>query len=44
MLPIGESARFLTSIREVIEKTAEAMPTHEQFIASNCAAPRAEAA
>jgi tryptophan halogenase len=44
MLDVGESARFIASIRDVIEKTALAMPTHEQFIARHCAAPRVEAA
>ena len=38
MLEVEESARFIASIRESIEKTALAMPTHEQFIAQHCAA------
>lgn len=44
MLEVEESGRFLASIRDVIEKTALAMPTHEQFIARHCAAPLAEVA
>ena len=44
MLEVEESKRFLASIRDVIHKTALAMPTHEQFIARHCAAARAEAA
>jgi tryptophan halogenase len=44
MLPLDESARFLSSVREVIEKTALAMPTHAEFIARNCAARQPEAA
>jgi tryptophan halogenase len=39
MLPLDESARFLASVRDVILKTAEAMPSHADFIARNCAAP-----
>ena len=37
-LPADESARFLAHVRDVIDKTAAAMPTHEAFIAQNCAA------
>ena len=44
MLGVEEAARFIASIREVIHKTALAMPTHEQFIARHCATPRTEAA
>jgi tryptophan halogenase len=36
-LPVPESARFLQHLRDVIRKTAEAMPAHEDFIADNCA-------
>lgn len=36
-LPFDESARFLASIREVIHKTAMAMPRHEDFIDRYCA-------
>jgi tryptophan halogenase len=38
MLPLEESARFLSSIREVIQKTALSMPTHQQFIDHHCKA------
>ena len=38
-LPQAESARFLAHLRDVIGKTAAAMPTHDQFIARHCAAP-----
>ncbi|WP_333922560.1 tryptophan 7-halogenase [Sphingomonas sp. LR59] len=38
-LPLGEATRFMAHIREMIGKTAEAMPTHEDFIAQHCAAP-----
>jgi|tagenome__1003787_1003787.scaffolds.fasta_scaffold20909988_2 tryptophan halogenase len=44
MLPLDESARFLASVREVIQKTALAMPSHADFIARNCAALQPEAA
>ena len=44
MLPLDESARFLASVRDVIEKTALAMPSHADFIARNCAARQPEAA
>jgi len=35
---IDESRRFLESIRDVIDKTALAMPTHQQFIDRHCSA------
>jgi len=38
MLPTEESASFLASIRDVVRKTAEAMPTHQQFIDQICRA------
>ncbi len=43
-LPQAESARFLAYLRDVIGKTAAAMPTHEQFIEQHCAAPTRQAA
>jgi tryptophan halogenase len=36
-LPPGESARFMAHVRDMIDKTATAMPTHEAFIAEHCA-------
>ncbi|WP_267394138.1 MULTISPECIES: tryptophan halogenase family protein [unclassified Sphingomonas] len=39
-LPLDDSIRLMAHLREVIGKTAAAMPTHEQFIAQHCAAPR----
>ena len=44
MLPLDESARFLASVRDVIHKTAVAMPSHADFIARNCASRQPEAA
>jgi tryptophan halogenase len=38
VLPPGDSARFMAHVRDMIDKTAAAMPTHEQFIMQNCAA------
>ena len=35
-LPPEESSRFLASIRDVIQRTALAMPTHQQFIDRHC--------
>lgn len=37
-LPVDESRRFLASIRDVIRKTALAMPSHGDFIARHCRA------
>lgn len=37
-LPVSETGRFLHHLRDVIGKTAAAMPTHEEFIAQHCAA------
>jgi tryptophan halogenase len=36
----AQSRSFLASIREVIEKTALAMPRHQVFIGRHCAAPK----
>jgi tryptophan halogenase len=36
----AQSRSFLASIREVIEKTALAMPRHQDFIGRHCAAPK----
>jgi tryptophan halogenase len=44
LLEAEESTRFIASIQGVIEKTALAMPTHQQFIDRHCAAGQAEAA
>jgi tryptophan halogenase len=44
MLPPAETTRFLAHLREVIGKTAAAMPAHDAFIAQHCAAPAAFAA
>jgi tryptophan halogenase len=38
MLPPGDSVRFMAHVRDMIGKTAAAMPTHEDFIAQHCAA------
>ena len=43
-LGVADTTRFMAHLREVIGKTAAAMPTHEQFIAQHCAAPVAAAA
>ncbi|HXH16018.1 MAG TPA: tryptophan halogenase family protein [Sphingomonas sp.] len=40
-LPPEETARFMDHVRAVIGKTADAMPTHAQFIAQHCAAEMA---
>src|SRR5205085_7448620 len=42
--PVEESRQFIASTRDVIAKTALAMPTHADFIARNCAAPQSAAA
>ena len=36
--PVEETRRQLARLREQIRQTAEAMPTHEKFIADNCRA------
>ncbi|MDP9421331.1 MAG: tryptophan 7-halogenase [Pseudomonadota bacterium] len=41
---VEESRRFLASIRDVIGKTALAMPTHQQFIDRHCRADPVELA
>ena len=38
-LPPEETARFMAHVREMIDKTAAAMPRHEDFITQHCAAP-----
>ncbi|MEG3082104.1 tryptophan halogenase family protein [Sphingomonas sp. PB2P12] len=43
-LPAEESARFLAHVRDMVDKTAAAMPTHEAFIAQHCAAQTHRAA
>ncbi|MEG3088906.1 tryptophan halogenase family protein [Sphingomonas sp. PB4P5] len=37
-LPMMESARLMAHLRDIVAKTAAAMPSHEQFIAEHCAA------
>ena len=39
VLPAGETARFMAHVRDMIDKTAAAMPIHEDFIARHCATP-----
>jgi tryptophan 7-halogenase len=41
---VDESRQFLAATRDVIAKTAQAMPTHQQFIDRHCAAPQLSAA
>lgn len=41
MLPIDESARFLTHLRDLYARTAAAMPEHGAFIARHCASASA---
>ncbi len=38
MGPIEQNGRFLQQMREIVTKTAEAMPRHEDYIAAHCAA------
>jgi tryptophan halogenase len=38
----GEIRQFVENIRQVLERSADAMPTHEDFIARHCAAERAK--
>ena len=44
VLPADEAGDFLRHLRDIVSKTAYAMPTHEEFIARNCAARRPEVA
>ena len=41
-IPREEVDRFMASIRDVIQKTALAMPMHQQFIDHHCRAEPAE--
>ncbi|MBD8680108.1 tryptophan halogenase family protein [Sphingomonas sp. CFBP 13720] len=43
-LSIEDAERFLAHLRDVIGKTAAAMPTHEQFISQHCASNMLRAA
>jgi len=43
-LPVAETERFMRHLRDVIKKTAAAMPTHEDFIARHCEARQPVAA
>jgi tryptophan halogenase len=38
MLPVGETTQFMNHMREIVARTAEAMPRHEDYIAQHCAA------
>ncbi len=40
MLPVDETVQFMNHMREIVARTAEAMPTHEDYIAMNCAMAR----
>ncbi len=44
LLPADGTGRFMAHLRDVIGRTAAAMPPHEQFIARHCAAAPARAA
>ncbi|HVJ01684.1 MAG TPA: tryptophan halogenase family protein [Sphingomonas sp.] len=37
MLPAEETVRFMSHMRDIIARTAEAMPRHEDYIAQHCA-------
>ncbi len=39
MLPVEETTRFLAHLRTTIARAAEAMPSHADYLARNCAAP-----
>jgi tryptophan halogenase len=38
MLPVDETARLLAHLRDLVARTAEAMPRHEDYIARHCPA------
>ena len=38
MLPVDETTRFMAHMRDIIARSAEAMPGHEDYIARHCAA------
>jgi hypothetical protein len=38
-LPVDKLRRFVQNIKEVVAKTAHAMPAHGNFIERNCAGP-----
>ncbi|QWT19588.1 tryptophan 7-halogenase [Bacillus sp. NP157] len=38
-MPDADLPRFLASVRDIVSKNVDLMPTHEQFIARECAAP-----
>jgi tryptophan halogenase len=40
MLPVGETVQFMNHMRDIVGRTAEAMPTHEDYIAKHCAMAR----
>jgi tryptophan halogenase len=40
MLPVDETTRFITHMRDIIAQTADAMPRHEDYITRYCAAGR----
>lgn len=44
ILPVDETTRFMSHMRDVIARTAEAMPRHEDYIARNCTAQQTEMA
>jgi tryptophan halogenase len=43
MLPVEETGEFMRHMRDVVARTAEAMPRHEDYIAQHCAAARSGA-
>ncbi|ATY31031.1 tryptophan halogenase family protein [Sphingomonas psychrotolerans] len=40
MLAVDETSRYLAHLRDIVKRTAEAMPTHAHYIAQHCAAAR----
>lgn len=40
ILPVGETVQFMNHMREIVARTAEAMPRHEDYIAMHCAMAR----